>query len=297
MTRTSTVARVESTDPTSINLTRLLSRLEEVIPPPDAAGDSRLRRSSYERAKAGANLEYARTLLLRLEHESAGIKIPSKKQALQKDLLTRRDTIKRLNERLYELGQLDTEGDSSDENEEEDLLGEDEDAEAAQSTADTYQPPSSSSLRPQPSNASPSTERSNLLRSRHNPHPSQPENTATSTSAATSSSLPQTETLLSHNRSEQEDLTSSLVSMAQALKASSKAFASSLEAEKETVDRAGEGLETNVTGLQAAEKRMGMLRRMTEGKGWWGRIILYAWIAGLMFIALFIVGFLPKLRF
>lgn len=70
-----------------------------------------------------------------------------------------------------------------------------------------------------------------------------------------------------------------------------------MESEKETVDRAGEGLDRNVTGLEAASKRMGYLRQMSEGKGWWGRMMLYAWIFGLMFAAFFIVAFMPKLRF
>jgi len=105
-----------------------------------------------------------------------------------------------------------------------------------------------------------------------------------------------TEKMLSHNRTEQESLTESLLSMAQALKASSQAFSNSLESEKDIVGRATEGLDKNTSGLEAASKRMGYLRRMTEGKGWWGRMMMYAWIFGLMFAALFIVGFLPKLR-
>lgn len=122
------------------------------------------------------------------------------------------------------------------------------------------------------------------------------EGVGTTSSSEINPTLPQTEKLLSHNRMEQEDLTASLLSMAQALKASSQAFASSLESEKEILDRASEGLEKNTAGMQVAEKRTGALRRMTEGKGWLGRMLMYAWIMGLMMIALIIVGFLPKLR-
>lgn len=133
------------------------------------------------------------------------------------------------------------------------------------------------------------------------PRPQVPTDPYKDVGATTSSeidpNLSQTEKLLSHNRIEQEDLTASLLSMAQALKASSRAFASSLESEKEILDRASEGLEKNTAGMEAAEKRMGALRRMTEGKGWLGRMLMYAWIMGLMMIALIIVGFLPKLRF
>lgn len=55
--------------------------------------------------------------------------------------------------------------------------------------------------------------------------------------------------------------------MAQALKASSQAFSNSLESEKDILGRATEGLDKNTSGLEAASKRMGYLRRMTEGEG------------------------------
>lgn len=117
------------------------------------------------------------------------------------------------------------------------------------------------------------------------------------TSSDVNPNLSQTEKLLSHNRMEQEDLTASLLDMAHALKASSQAFSSSLESEKEILDRASEGLEKNTTGMEAAGKRMGALRRMSEGRGWLGRMLMYAWIMGLMMIALIIVVVLPKFRF
>lgn len=125
----------------------------------------------------------------------------------------------------------------------------------------------------------------------------------TASSATTSSepvpnaSLATSETLLSHQRTEQETLTDSLLEMAAALKNSSKAFASSLESEKDVLSNTGANLEKNSLGMEAAERRIGSLRRMTEGKGWWGRMMMYAWIAGLMVIAILIVGVLPKLRF
>ena len=120
---------------------------------------------------------------------------------------------------------------------------------------------------------------------------------AVTTSSDVDPTLPRTEKLLAHHRSEQEDLTASLYTMAQALKASSQAFASSLELEKDVVDRVADTLAKNTTGMEAAEKRMGTLRRMSEGRGWWGRMLLYAWIMGMMAIAIFIVAFLPRLRF
>jgi hypothetical protein len=85
--------------------------------------------------------------------------------------------------------------------------------------------------------------------------------------------------------------------MASALKASSQAFSSSLESEKTVLDSATSGLDKNELGLEAAQRRMGLLRRMSEGKGWWGRMVMYAWIALLMVIAVIIVFVLPKFRF
>jgi hypothetical protein len=85
--------------------------------------------------------------------------------------------------------------------------------------------------------------------------------------------------------------------MASALKESSKHFADSLDSEKTILNRAGEGLDKNTQGLEAAKLRMGMLRRMTGGMGWLGRMLMYCWIVGLMIVALLLVGFLPKLRF
>jgi hypothetical protein len=85
--------------------------------------------------------------------------------------------------------------------------------------------------------------------------------------------------------------------MATALKESSKAFGSSLEAEKSTLNRAVEGLDKNEIGLEAASKRMGHLRSLTEGRGWLGRMLLYAYIAGLAVLAILLVFVGPKLRF
>jgi hypothetical protein len=106
-----------------------------------------------------------------------------------------------------------------------------------------------------------------------------------------------TESILSAHRQEQETLTDSLLTLATQLKASSQAFQSSLEAEKAVLGRAAEGLDRNLTGIDAAGKRMGMLRRMTEGRGWFGRVLMYIWIFALWLVALAIVFLGPKLRF
>ncbi|KAK3944284.1 synaptobrevin [Diplogelasinospora grovesii] len=105
------------------------------------------------------------------------------------------------------------------------------------------------------------------------------------------------EAILDHQRAEQDALSESILKMARDLKQSSRSFASSLEEDKEVVAKAGEGLEKTETGLEAATRRMGTLRQMTEGKGWWGRMMLYAWIYGLMIVLVLVVFVLPKLRF
>lgn len=121
-----------------------------------------------------------------------------------------------------------------------------------------------------------------------------PSKAATTTSNPT---LTQTEALLSHDRNEQEDLTESLLEMAKQLKAQSIHFSNTLESDKGVVDRAVSGLDKNQINMDAASQRMGTLRRMTEGKGWWDRMKLYAMIGGLWLLAFLIVFVGPKIRF
>jgi hypothetical protein len=173
-----------------------------------------------------------------------------------------------------------------------------EDLTASTSALDHSTPPSPSPITPQPS------ERDQLfpatLRARHASGSllSTDTGTTTGTSNPKSADISTTaEKLLTHHRTEQEALTEDLVSMAAALKASSLSFAQSLDAEDEILKRATDGLDRNTSGLDAAQKRMGYLRKMTEGRGWWGRMMMYAWIFGLAVTAVVIVGVLPKLRF
>lgn len=109
--------------------------------------------------------------------------------------------------------------------------------------------------------------------------------------------LAQTEALLSHNHSEQESLTSSLLEMAKQLKQQSIHFGNTLEGDKGTLNRAVSGLDKNTLGMEAANRRMGTLRKMTEGKGWWDRMKLYGMIAGLWLFAFLLVFLGPKIRF
>ncbi|KAK5695451.1 hypothetical protein LTR97_008959 [Elasticomyces elasticus] len=286
-------------------LTRLLGKLDHSLLDPTSA-DPRLKHSQFERNRVGANIEYARTLLLTLEKQSATVPAHSQRQQLQADLKRKRDLVKQLQARLQELNQLDEaeEDDESDDDEAED--GEEgsglqeyaparKDVQAGLDTGDPQGPridvPQAQQIRNRrPLNASDnltaasSTAREQLF-------------TGRSKEAEPTSDLNRTEALMSHNRTEQETLTTGLIGLARALKESSLQFSSSLEAEKDVLKGAEGGLDKSAQGMEAAEKKMGMLRRMSEGQGWWGRIKLYAFIFGL-WIACFLLVFIgPKLRF
>ncbi|TVY27200.1 hypothetical protein LHYA1_G004652 [Lachnellula hyalina] len=307
MARTSIAA--SGSDPTTITLTRLLTRLHQTLIIPNEATETKLHTSSIEREKLGTSIEYANGLLLELEQEALNIKNPNKKQETQAELFKKRELILRLEERLGEYEDvgnddqaLEEEGDAS---EGEDLLGADTPSSSpsrASAPSPTQTPEPISPIDSQPpiqSQPRPQTETESTLRAR-NPTLFEARSELLGTSSATSTGPPitsTTEALLTHNRTEQEALTTSLLNMAAALKSSSKAFSSSLESEKDIVDRAAEGMDKNTTGLEQASRKMGMLRSMSEGKGWWGRILLYAWIAGLAVLAFALVFVGPKLRF
>lgn len=140
------------------------------------------------------------------------------------------------------------------------------------------------------------TQPPSTLRNRH-PGPHQSPNGPTARTTGSDTKTSTTEQSLSTNRSEQEDLTSSLLNLASQLKASSQGFQSTLENEKSVLDRAVSGIDKTTSTMEAAGQRMGMLRKMSEGKGWWGRVMLYAWIFGLWVVAILIVFVGPKMRF
>jgi len=121
--------------------------------------------------------------------------------------------------------------------------------------------------------------------------------TSSTTTALPSNSPSSVAPLLESDSTTQAALTSSLLSLATALKQSSQAFSTSLEADTAVLNAATEGLDKNAGAMEAAGKKMGMLRRMTEGKGWFGRMMLYAWIAGLWVVAILLVFVGPKFRF
>lgn len=239
------------------------------------------------------NVEYARTLLLKLEHDVTNIKIQSQKQRLITDLQTKRDLIKQLNHQLIEMDQLDTGL------EEEDT--EEEVRPAEQATKEEHENKDNNANSTQQAQ-----EPSNTLRSRNTqPNSTTSKATTTSSSALFSppkekSDIPSLQTRESHlaaQEKEQDTIKTSLLSLAQALKQSNLDFSQSLEEEKDVLDRAVKGLDKNALGLEGAERKMGTLRKMTEGQGWWGRVKLYALIAALWIAAFLLVFVGPKLRF
>lgn len=138
---------------------------------------------------------------------------------------------------------------------------------------------------------------SSTLRNRHTTQEARKDTARTTGRNTSPNKLESTEQALTSDRMEQEDLTSSLLSLASQLKASSHSFQSTLENEKSVLDRAVTGIDKTSTTMEAAGQRMGMLRKMSEGKGWWGRMMLYAWIFGLWLVAVLLVFIGPKLRF
>jgi hypothetical protein len=186
-----------------------------------------------------------------------------------------RKQIRDLNERLHQLA-IEAEEDADDE------VESDNSTEEANPPYDAQPPPVIAS------------EQESVLRNRR----AELLSTSKLQSTTTGTSLPQTgkAAVLETQESEQMALTSSLVEMARALKASTRKFGQTLEAEKGDLDRAGQGLEKNKDGLDAAGKKMGMLRKMSEGRGFMGRLMIYGYIAALWLIAIALL-FLPKLRF
>ncbi|TKA22500.1 hypothetical protein B0A50_07965 [Salinomyces thailandicus] len=301
---------MDTTSTTTLN--RLLAKLDStLLSSTSTSTKDPLRTSQYERNRVGANIEHARTLLLTLEKQSSTVRIQSQRQEAQADLQSKRDLIKRLNARLQELDQQDNdeddEEDSDDDEDTTDLLK--QYAPARQDVTagiDTGEPPSppptTKTTAPQPTTAN------NESRSRRPPQASDNHSAASTTARealfadrtkpthTNPSDLSAHELEMSHNRNEQEALSNGLLGLARALKGSAQQMGVSIESEKDVMKRAEGGLDKSAQGMEAAERKMGMLRRMSEGQGWYGRIKLYGFIFAL-WIGCFVLVFIgPKLR-
>ncbi|KAG5976797.1 hypothetical protein E4U55_007241 [Claviceps digitariae] len=324
-----------SPDVTLADLTRLLLRLQQNVLHASPERDRRLRSSEYERAKVASNLDHARSVLTKLEQDALHIKAPKKRAETQNLLNVNRDRLEMLLDRLHDLRQIaNDENDSSDE---EDLLAgiiqtpsesiesQSSDARDGQQNVDTpshsvsreptpthesCQSPHSSPMAAAPSSLPP-TQTTQELRSRSSAHVTTSAPTATASHSTARAALfesrrapaePQTSTataeaILDQQNAEHNLLSESILKMASALKASSQKFSTTLDADKGLLEKAGEGIAKTEQSMEKARGRMGTLRKMTEGKGWWGRMMLFAWVYGLMVGLLMLVFLMPKLRF
>ena len=234
--------------------------------------------------------------------------------AARSDLAPQRARLKRLNDRLYELGQR---YDDDDEDGSEDSGGEDILAKYCSRPAPSPKPlPTPQSALGETQPVSPvvaegrglpgTVTASSGVRSRFPGHASSPLHPSASTTssslfappttASPSTTSPTTATALDAQASTQNDLTASLLSMASALKDSAQAFGADLAADAAALSATEGALGKSKDGLDAATRRMGVLARMSEGRWWWGRMVLYAAIAGLWVVALLVVFVGPKLR-
>ncbi|TPR02201.1 Dual specificity phosphatase, catalytic domain family protein [Aspergillus niger] len=309
MTLTDYASYPDSPDLAALNLSRLVARLEHNLLS-SAADLKPLRRSEYQRMRVGANIEYARTNLQTLERTLPQIKPTDRRNDLQTDLARQRQILKQLQIVLDEISSSQAEPQSDEEEEDDSLDGEDlldtpeegsttdeqfEHEEKEQATpAPTQEQPSTLRNRSHAPTTTPSTATASATGSSIQKNPPSPQQ---SSDASSDARLQATEETLSSHRAEQENLTSSMLALATQLKTSAQTFHSSLEAEKSVLARAVDGIDRTAGNMKVAEQRMGMLRRMTEGKGWWGRMMLYAWIFGMWVVAILIVFLGPKLRF
>ncbi|KAJ5247541.1 hypothetical protein N7468_002524 [Penicillium chermesinum] len=297
----------EAPDLTLLNVARLFTRLEHNLLSPGAELPT-LRRSEFQRMRVTKNVEYARTLLSQLERSLPQLKQPDRRAEAQTEIARDRQLLKRMETVLSEEETRAPQDDTDTEDSEwADVLSQPIAPEKPASQPDKSSPhtPStntSTTIRTLPNSTSPPSPpdstrapESSTLRNRRTPssHPSAQD----SAKATGNSRLGASEDALSAQRLEQEDLTTSLLSLASQLKASSHSFQATLDNEKSALDRAVTGMDKTSSTMEAAGQRMGMLRRMTEGKGWWGRMMLYAWIFGLWLVAVLIVFLGPKLRF
>lgn len=252
------------------------------------------------------NVEHARTLLLQLEHSTTQPATKAKKTALQQDLQAKRELIKRLNQRLIELNEVD---DGSSEGSVEDD-SEDEDADQFPSYAPRVRENAGLDVKAggegnEALQAAAQGLTSEIRRRQGRDDGTRSGATATGNAlfgprgdtTSQGTNVDTNEALLQHNRQEQEGLTNSLLEMAKQLKQQSLHFGQTLEGEKSILDRAVQGLDRSTLGMEAASQRMGTLRRMTEGRGWWARLKLYGLIFVLWVLCFLIVFVGPKIRF
>lgn len=316
-----------------LNLHRTLIRYQHLIllTPSPSAGDSTeltaLQKQiqaelwsplPYHRTKWLHNVEGTRTLLLQLERKAQSIRVQRTKHEVIKDLAEKRAIIKRLRNRIEEIGREaetmsidDTRLPFRDEEGEtlfdylqkqagsKDLStptqnipnGTDLTESKPVTTVDEEAP-----LRDTKAEKSPKEElfSSSNLRRRI---PGHDDGSGSKAQTSGFSNLPATERSLQHSSRINEDIATSLVNMATQLKQEQRKLQFSLQQDSGILGRAMEGLDVSLSGMEAASKNMKFLTRMSEEEGWFGRMKLYAMIFGMWIVAFVLVFAAPKLRF
>ncbi|KAK1242604.1 hypothetical protein MKX08_005416 [Trichoderma sp. CBMAI-0020] len=315
-----------------VELAQLFSRLKQSVLHPSPERERRLRNSEFERTRVEANLQYARAALTKLEQT-----LPGRRADIQGDLTAQREILDLLFDRLDDLRKVAADEDDSSEGEDllgdiiptpsesvdsrrssnapggdafkEPEIPEPEPPEpptqhemipeppttataiepAETNSSDVLPTQTTQTLRarssaPSPTPSSHSTARAALFASRRNP-------------ASPQASTATAEAILDQQREEQDAISNSILDLATKLKESSKSFSATLEEDKNLLGAAGASMEKSELSMERAQGRMGTLKKMTEGKGWWGRMMLYAWVYGLMVALILFVFVFPKLRF
>lgn len=258
------------------------------------------------------NVEHARTLLLRLEHNTQRERTQQRKHSQQSELAKHRQLVKRLTERLYELNRRDDEK-VGPQAEEEDIIDE-----YFTQHVGPGMTANEASHSKGPSTSSVPTATSEGLRARNTQAGNIPDSALLTKSTPLSNanelfankqgrqdhSKPglapadmSAEKQLEHQDSIQADLTSLLVAQAQKLKLGSLEFQQSLTEDEEIRARAESAISKSASSMDVASRSMGALRRMSEGRWWWQRYIMFILIFFMWFVLLALVFIGPKLRF
>ena len=242
-------------------------------------------------------------MLLRLEPVAAHEKITSRRRNAQSSLVSQRSLIKKLTDQLHQL-ERDDDGVWSDEEP-------DPDGDILAIIRGGSVPEHSDGTNAGKTQHISDQDANNItssVRNRHQPHSLDQSATTTGTSVgyppstrdatiAPQSPADPTARALEHDSDLQSDLTQSLLSLATTLKDSSRAFSDAIGADTLALRNATDALDKNTGSMETASKNMGLLKRMSEGKGWWGRMMLYTWIGGLWVVAILLVFVGPKIRF
>jgi len=264
------------------------------------------------------SIEGARTLLLKLEQSAQSIKVQRTRRDIVRDLAEKRMVIKRLRSRVEEIGrEVEATGTNG-------YVSQYEDDQETETMYDVLQQIRKNKAQSQPDGRQDASSQQNVP-----VHESQQESSSLEQEGETArnqlfdststmrrrqgkeeadgssqqgktsgfSNLPQTEQSLLSSSKEHENITSSLLSMAAQLKQQAKQFEFTLDQDKGLVDRALEGLDSNVAAMGLASKGMKTLQRMSEEQGFFGRLKLQLFIVAMWVVLILLVFVAPKLRF